>query len=84
MLDITSVFLQDPGVSRVKERPAAPSPVQISPAPQAPVQGELSHNLCWSHHSHVFFVFLRPLSCIAVKLPFSGCLFVDALEVAFG
>uniref|UniRef100_A0A8C8CIQ2 peptidylprolyl isomerase n=1 Tax=Oncorhynchus tshawytscha TaxID=74940 RepID=A0A8C8CIQ2_ONCTS len=41
----------DPSVSRLKERPAAPSPVQISPAPQAPVQGELSHNLCWSHHS---------------------------------
>uniref|UniRef100_A0A8C7TVB2 peptidylprolyl isomerase n=1 Tax=Oncorhynchus mykiss TaxID=8022 RepID=A0A8C7TVB2_ONCMY len=43
-----AVFLQDP---RVKERLAAPSPVQISTAPQAPVQGELSHNLCWSHHS---------------------------------
>lgn len=47
-----SVFLQDP---RVKERPPAPSPVHSSTAPQAPVQGELSHNLCWSHHSHVFF-----------------------------
>uniref|UniRef100_A0A8C7UWV5 peptidylprolyl isomerase n=1 Tax=Oncorhynchus mykiss TaxID=8022 RepID=A0A8C7UWV5_ONCMY len=41
----------DPSVSRLKERPAAPSPVQISPAPQAPVQGVLSHNLCWGHHS---------------------------------
>uniref|UniRef100_A0A4W5QR01 peptidylprolyl isomerase n=1 Tax=Hucho hucho TaxID=62062 RepID=A0A4W5QR01_9TELE len=36
--DSSDSEMEDPGVSRVKERPAAPSPVQISPAPQAPVQ----------------------------------------------
>uniref|UniRef100_A0A8C7N776 peptidylprolyl isomerase n=1 Tax=Oncorhynchus kisutch TaxID=8019 RepID=A0A8C7N776_ONCKI len=46
--DSSDSEMEDP---RVKERPAAPSPVQISTAPQAPVQGELSHNLFWSHHS---------------------------------
>ncbi|XP_036836341.1 FK506-binding protein 15 [Oncorhynchus mykiss] len=36
--DSSDSEMEDPSVSRLKERPAAPSPVQISPAPQAPVQ----------------------------------------------
>ncbi|XP_041718560.1 FK506-binding protein 15 isoform X2 [Coregonus clupeaformis] len=40
--DSSDSEMEDPSVSRVKERPAAPSPVQISTVPQAPVQ-VLSH-----------------------------------------